>query len=105
MVGEVCLVCQNKDGGYVVPLVQYKCTICGATLSWGDVVSHYMKHVKISGNDAVCGICNAKVKKAEIRRHVREHFVIGAGKFFCGICGREFVDRGSLLVHIMRSHE
>lgn len=106
MAGEVCLVCQNKGEGYVVPSVQYKCTICGAAVTWRDAVAHYMKHMKISGNDAVCGVCNAKVKRAEIRKHLRGHFAVGeGGRYFCGVCGREFVDRESLLVHIMRSHE
>ncbi len=106
MAGEVCLICQNKGENYVVLTTQYKCTICGASITWEDAVAHYMKHVKTSGNDVVCGICNSKVKKTEIRKHIREHFAVKEnGRYFCGVCGREFVDRESLLVHIMKSHE
>ncbi|MGC8582319.1 MAG: C2H2-type zinc finger protein [Thermoproteus sp.] len=106
MPGEVCLICQGKGDGYLVASPEYKCTICGARITWDDAVSHYMKHVKFSGNDAICGICNAKVKKTDIRSHIRSHFAIGEGsRYFCGVCGREFVDRESLFTHIMRTHE
>ncbi|MEL9990927.1 MAG: C2H2-type zinc finger protein [Thermoproteus sp.] len=106
MAGEVCLICQNKKDGYLSASTEYKCTVCGASISWGDAVSHYMKHVKTSGNDAICGICNAKVKKADIRSHIRSHFAVKEGnRFFCGVCGREFLNEKSLFVHMMRSHE
>ena len=106
MAGEICLICQARGDGYFVAATEYKCTICGAAIDWDNAVSHYMKHVKPSGNDVICGICNAKVKKNDVRNHIRGHFAVGEGnRYFCGVCGREFVDREALLVHITRTHE
>lgn len=106
MPAELCLICGGEEKGYLLLMHQFKCTICGESIAWDNVVSHYMKHVKISGNDAICGVCNAKVKRAEIRDHIRSHFVIRRDRrFFCGVCGREFLNVKSLLVHIRRGHE